>query len=422
MEQIHKRFTTEQVKEMITRYLHHKIERKYIQSMLGIGKTRFFELVQDYRENLNKFSIGYSRASSDHHRVDAKIEKNILKELSIDKLAIENKDTPLKRYNYSYVKEQLETKYGQKVSLPTVIDRAKKHNFYFKARKHKIHDREVLTRYAGELIQHDASYHLWAPAAGEKWYLITSLDDFSRYILYAALLKRESIWAHILALQTIALKHGLPYSFYVDSHAIFRFVRGRDEFHYKHHLMTDDTDTQWKQVLNDCGIKVIYALSPQAKGKIERPYGWLQDHLVRTCIRENVTDLQTARTLLGQEVHAYNHKKVHSTTREIPYLRFQRAIKEKQTLFREFKIRPPFKSVKDIFCFRIERVVDAYRKISLNNLEFKVGGVNPYERIELRIYPVNHLVSEIRFWHANGLVDIQTIKNTELNKRFAFEF
>lgn len=44
-----------------------------------------------------------------------------------------------------------------------------------------------------------SSYHLWAPAAQEKWYLITYLDDYNRLILYAALLKKETTWAHILA-------------------------------------------------------------------------------------------------------------------------------------------------------------------------------------------------------------------------------
>ena len=55
-------------------------------------------------------------------------------------------------------------------------------------------------------------------------------------------------------------------------------------------------------------------------------------------------------------------------------MRFEKALKEKRTLFREFTIRPPYESVKDIFCLRIERIVNPYRKISINNLEFKVAG------------------------------------------------
>jgi hypothetical protein len=75
----------------------------------------------------------------------------------------------------------LENSYHQKVSLPTIINRAKKNGFYLPRSKKTAHDREVLTHYAGKLIQHDSSYHLWAPAAQEKWYLITSRDDYSRF-------------------------------------------------------------------------------------------------------------------------------------------------------------------------------------------------------------------------------------------------
>jgi hypothetical protein len=96
--------------------------------------------------------------------------------------------------------------------IPTIIDRAKKNGHYLKKPKRTIHDREVLTNYVGELIQHDSSYHLWSPCAHEKWYLITSLDDYSRLILYATLVKKETSWSHIVALQSVFLSYGLPYS------------------------------------------------------------------------------------------------------------------------------------------------------------------------------------------------------------------
>ncbi len=129
--------------------------------------------------------------------------------------------------------------------------------------KRAAHEHEVATRYAGELIQHDASYHLWAPLAKEKWYLITSLDDYSRFMLYAALLKEQTAWTHIAALESVFLGWGFPYTYYVDSHSIFRFVQGRDSFWRKHERFTDEADPQWKQVLKDCNVKVdLCALAP----------------------------------------------------------------------------------------------------------------------------------------------------------------
>ena len=413
MSQLHKRFSSDELKKLFDRYLRNEIERKYIQEILGIKKRRFFMLLKQYKENPTDFTIQYQRTTPPRI-ISPEIEQNILKELAIEKKIIQNKEVPLTSYNYSYLRDRLKGQYHQKVSLPTIIDRAKKHGFYLRKPKRTVHDREVLTHYAGELIQHDSSHHLWAPAAKEKWYLITSLDDYSRFMLYAVLIKKETSWAHILALQTVILRFGLPYAYYVDSHSIFRFVRGRDSLWYQHHLLTDETTPQWKQVLQDCNVEVIHSLSPQARGKIERPYGWLQDHLIRTCVREDVTQIQQAQRILNQELLRYNHHQVHSTTQEIPYLRFQRALKEKQSLFREFKIRPPFQSVKDIFCLRMKRTVDAYRRISINNLPLKVNHATPRKEVNLRIYPLNKDISEIRFWCEDKLIDVQKIKNSEL--------
>jgi hypothetical protein len=224
-QQLHKRFNDVQIKELIERYLKKEIARSYIQEILGIKRRRFWMLVKHYRANPDAFSVRYQRKTKPRS-IPVSVEKNILKELAIDQRLIADKDVPLKRCNYSYVKTRLETVYHQRVSVPTIIKRAKKHGFYLKKKPRKdVHDREVITRYIGELIQHDTSHHLWSPPAGEKWYLITSIDDHSRFLLYAALLKQETSWAHIDALQTVFLRYGLPYSYYVDSHRIFNQYR-----------------------------------------------------------------------------------------------------------------------------------------------------------------------------------------------------
>jgi len=414
MQQLHKKFTNDQVKHFIERYLKKEIQGRYLQNILGIKKTRFFALVKQYQKDPEAFCIRHQRTTAPR-TIDEATERNILKELSVDQQLITNKDVPLYHYNYSYIKEHLLKQYNQRVSVPTIIDRAKKHNLYIKRHKKKeVHDRQVLTCYAGELIQHDASIHLFAPAVQTKWWLITSLDDYSRCILYARLVATQTSYSHIQGLEAMFLKYGLPHSFYVDSHSIFRFVQHPDSIWRNHRTLTDEVDPQWKQVLNDCQVKVIYALSPQAKGKIERPYGWLQDHLVRTCARDNITDIQKGQQVLNREVYAYNHKRVHSTTEEIPFQRFSTALDNKQSLFRDFAIPAPFQSIKDIFCLRTHRTVDGYRHISLNNLRFPVPKALPGDKLNLRIYPLNSFVSELRIWKQTILLDVRKIKNTDL--------
>lgn len=210
MDQLHKRFTDAQVKEILQRCLRNEIERSYVQEMLGIGKTRLFALIKSYRQNPEAFSVQYERQAQTRS-IAPEIEKNILKELTAEKKLVQNKDVPLHSYNYSYIQNRLRDLHQQNVSVPTLITRAKKHGFYLKKPKRTAHDREVLTQYAGELIQHDSSFHLWAPAADQKWYLITSLDDFSRMILFARLFNHETTWGHIQALQTVFLAQGVAF-------------------------------------------------------------------------------------------------------------------------------------------------------------------------------------------------------------------
>lgn len=414
-DQLHKNFTDGQVKSLLKSYIDKEIKINYILQILRIKRSRFFELLTRYRKDPDNFSIQYKRNTS-NYKINREIEANIIQELKIEKDLIKAKDVPIKYYNYSYIKYLLGQKYNQKVSLPTIIDRAKRNNFYFLKPKRKAHEKEVLTNYPGELIQHDSSHHRFAPYAKVKWYLITSIDDYSRIILYAVLVERETTWEHILALEDVLLKYGFPLAYYVDSHSIFRFVQGRDSFWRNHYRLTDEANPQWKQVLDDCRVKVTYTLSPQAKGKIERPYRWIQDRLVRTCYRENIRDIKKAQLILNYLVQRYNYRIVHSTTGEIPYIRFQRAIREKRTLFREFTINPPFKSTKDIFCLRVDRMVDSYRKISINNLELKVPGAPLHERIQLRISPDRESgLSEVRFWHKDEFLGNQKVKNSDLN-------
>jgi hypothetical protein len=93
---------------------------------------------------------------------------------------------------------------------------------------------------------------------------------------------------------------------------------------------------KFKQVLDDLRVKLAYAMSAQAKGKIERPYGWLQDRIVRTCAREGIDNIADGNKVLEAEAERYNYRQVHSTTGEVPYYRFKRLLGEGKSLFREF--------------------------------------------------------------------------------------
>jgi len=403
MAQLHKQFTADQVKVLLTSYEQGHLSREEIEHTLGIGKTRFFALMKQLRAHPDHFSIEYHRPS--RARLGAEVEDKIHEELLRDKALVDNKDLPISGYNYAALTDRLK-KAGVRVSTTTVIQRAKDLGCYqAKKKKKERHDREVITSATGDLIQHDASLHLWSPYASVKWTLITSLDDYSRMVLYADLVESETTWAHIQAVQSLMQTFGIPHRYYVDNLRVFRFIQERDSVWRKQVLGTDDVNTRWREVLALMHTEVTYALSPQAKGKIERPYRWMQDRIVRTCALEHVSSLSDVRTVVKEEVHRYNYLQVHSTTQEIPAIRFEKAQQEHKSVFRPFVLPQGYESTKDIFCIRHSRVADGYRKISIAGQTFQVSGIEPREAVELHLIPdeTKNLV-EIRIWAHKKMV------------------
>lgn len=402
MGQLHKRFTVEQVKVLFQSYVQGTIVRAEVEEILQVNKTRFFAILKEYRRDPESFSIAYERETP--ARLSEAVEAAIAKELLREKALVEDPQLPISSYNYLAMRDRLK-KRGFTVSATTITKRAKELDCYLPHRKHKAHDREVITTAIGALVQHDASTHLWSPFAAEKWTLITSLDDYSRKLLYADFVERETSWAHIQAAQAVMKAFGLPLKYYVDNLRVFRFVQKRDSVWRKHVLVTDEIDPQWRQVMRLMAVDVTYALSPQAKGKIERPYRWLQDRIVRTCALENLTSLEEVRGVLRDEVDRYNNHQVHSTTGEIPSIRFDNAKKSGTSLFRPFSLPKPYTSPKDIFCLREMRTLNGYRRISLFNHEIEVPHVPVREDVELHLIPdIARQALEVRIWFENKMV------------------
>lgn len=402
MTHIHSRFTDGQVRLLIRSYEEGQMSRTQVEETLQVGKTRFFALLKLYRKAPRSFSLAYHRSSPT--RLSDKAERLIRKTLLEERALIEDPDLPISTYNYSAARERL-LEQGIKVSLSTIIERAKTLGCHRPRPKGKPHSREVITTAIGALIQHDASLHRWSPYAEAKWTLISSLDDYSRKILFADFFEQETTWSHLQASETLLRRYGLPLQYYVDSLRVFRFVRSRDSFWYKTVLKTDEVNPQWKQALSLLGVDIIYALSPQAKGKVERSYRWMQDRIVRTAAREKLTTLEQLRSVLQHEIYLHNHHRVHSTTGEIPHVRFQRALSAGQSFFRPFALPAPYTSPKDVFCLRETRTVNAYRRIELYNTTIPLPKVPIGQEVEIHLVPnLDRASLQLRFWWDNHMV------------------
>jgi hypothetical protein len=162
---------------------------------------------------------------------------------------------------------------------------------------------------------------------------------------------------------------------------------------------------------------VIYALSPQAKGKIERPYRWLQDRIVRACALNKINSMQDARIILSEEIHRYNYHQVHSTTKEIPVIRYEKALEQNRSLLRPFALPSPFSSPKDVFCIHQMRTSDGYRKISIAGQSFQIPTIEPRDDVELHFVPdEDKNLVEIRVWSSRKFIHTINLPISDLQK------
>lgn len=119
------RFTQGEVIEVLERYLSKEIKIKESLALLKLSRRQFFEVLKKYQEGGKEFVLSEKR-SNPTRSLPEEVNQKVLEELEEEKQLIDDKDNPIRFYNYSYVKNRLEEKYQMKVSLPSIIGRAKK--------------------------------------------------------------------------------------------------------------------------------------------------------------------------------------------------------------------------------------------------------------------------------------------------------
>jgi transposase len=122
----------------------------------------------------------------------------------------------------------------------------------------------------GELVQIDGSPHAWFEQRGPRCTLIIFVDDATGRVQYARFEPMETSRAYLQALRSYVGRYGRPVSLYSDRHSIF----GK-------HDPEDPAPTQFERAVRSLDITPILALTPQAKGRVERAFQTLQDRLVK---------------------------------------------------------------------------------------------------------------------------------------------
>jgi hypothetical protein len=164
------------------------------------------------------------------------------------------------------------------------------------ARKRRVHrKRRERKEHRGELVQLDGSFHPWLEERGPGGCLMNMVDDASGETL-ARLGSEETIWAAAGVLRAWVKKYGVPVALYTDWKNVY--VR---EASSKEQLQGVVPVTQFGQMCQRLGIRIIAANSAQAKGRVERNHGTHQDRLVKKMRLKKIKTHAEANTFLEKE-------------------------------------------------------------------------------------------------------------------------
>ena len=163
--------------------------------------------------------------------------------------------------------------------------------------KHRV--RRQRMPWEGMLIQVDGSFHPWLGDQVPPFTLLLAVDDATGTVADALFCEKEEAYTYFLLIQDLVQSVGIPIALYVDRHGVFRHTPGSG---------LPGTSTQFSRAMDELGIQMIFALSPQAKGRVERAAGTFQDRLVTELRLAGASSIGEANGVLEQFLTRYNRR------------------------------------------------------------------------------------------------------------------
>ena len=163
--------------------------------------------------------------------------------------------------------------------------------------KHRVR-RQRMAR-EGMLIQIDGSYHRWLGEDGPQFTLLLAVDDATGIVVNALFCELENTRSYLQLMQDLIRSYGIPLALYSDRHGVFKHTPPSE---------TASAPTQFSRAMGELGVQLIFARSPQAKGRVERAAGTLQDRLVTELRLAGATTIDDANRVLNDFLPRFNER------------------------------------------------------------------------------------------------------------------
>lgn len=307
--------------------------------VLGLSERQVKRLKKAYRE---KGAVGLAhgnRGKASGRKIPEEVKEAIVR------LVRER----YRDYNNQHVKEKLAEEHGIEVSVSTVRRIRLEAGIGSPRKRRGPKHRQRRERYPmeGMLMQTDASIHDWLEGRGPRLVLIVYIDDATNEVLGAVFREEEDTTGYMLAFQQVIEKKGLPLALYTDRRNLFQSPKQPT---LEQQLTGKQPTSQFKRLLDELDVQLIQAYTPQAKGRVERLFGTLQDRLVKALREANACTIEEANRVLQDFLPHFN-------------ARFAKEAAQPGSAYRAWpaELRPS-----DVFCFKFTRTVANDHTISFS--------------------------------------------------------
>jgi transposase len=305
------------------------IEGKMSQSqaalLLGISIRQTKRLCKKVKANGISALVNQNRGRPSNRKIPLKTKEEILS-------LVKEKYTD---FSYQLIQEQLKETHNICVSPEWIRQMLIKEGFrqVIKQKTIKTYQRRARRSRKGELIQIDGSYHLWFENRGPKCCLLVSIDDATSELCELKFVEHESTSDYMDLIKGYVEKYGCPLAFYSDRLNIFQ------------------KGSQLHRALKELDIALINANSPQAKGRVERANGTLQDRLIKLMRLKNISTMEEGNRFLEEYIKEHNKK-------------YGRKPKNDENAHREYSQKS---KLKEILCIKEERKISKDLMIQYKN-------------------------------------------------------
>lgn len=280
---------------VIRKAVEKRITQRKAAELLGLCERQIRRMIRRFRQEQEKGLIHRLRGRTSNRQFGEKFRGKVIRLY----------EKHYEGFGPTLAQEKLLERNKIRVNRETLRKWLIQEKLWEKRRYQKVH-RQWRERKAcfGEMVQMDGSHHDWLEGRGPKLVLMAFVDDATGNV-FARFYDYEGTWPAMESFYLYANRYGLPQSVYLDRHSTYKF-------HLKPSLEDElagqEPRSQFQRALHCLGVDMIYAYSPQAKGRVERQFATFQDRLIKEMRLCNIKSKDEANEFLDPYLPKYNRQ------------------------------------------------------------------------------------------------------------------